>query len=103
MKIRAAVAFEPGKPLEIEEVELEGPREGECLVRLAAAGVCHTDAYTLSGADPEGVFPVVLGHEAESDKDEASITVEFPPSAPKCTPGVASPLRSLRLGKRRGG
>ncbi len=56
MKIRAAVAFEPGKPLEIEEVELEGPKEGECLVRLAAAGVCHTDAYTLSGADPEGVY-----------------------------------------------
>ena len=63
MKIRAAVAFEAGKPLEIEEIDLDGPREGECLVRLAATGVCHTDAYTLSGSDPEGLFPSVLGHE----------------------------------------
>jgi S-(hydroxymethyl)glutathione dehydrogenase / alcohol dehydrogenase len=63
MKVRAAVAWEAGKPLEIESVDLAGPREGECLVRLAATGVCHTDAYTLSGADPEGQFPVILGHE----------------------------------------
>ena len=63
MKTRAAIAFEPNKPLEIGEVDLEGPREGECLVRLAATGVCHTDAFTLSGADPEGLFPTVLGHE----------------------------------------
>ena len=63
MKIRAAVAFEATKPLVIEEVDLEGPREGEVLVELAATGVCHTDAYTLSGRDPEGLFPVVLGHE----------------------------------------
>ena len=63
MKIRAAIAFEAGKPLEIEEVQLDGPREGECLVRLAATGVCHTDAYTLDGLDTEGLFPSVLGHE----------------------------------------
>jgi S-(hydroxymethyl)glutathione dehydrogenase/alcohol dehydrogenase len=63
MKIRAAVAWEPKKPLAIEEVELEGPRAGECLVRLVATGVCHTDAYTLSGRDPSGLFPSVLGHE----------------------------------------
>ena len=63
MKIRAAVAFEAGRPLQIEEIDLAGPREGECLVRLAATGVCHTDAYTLSGSDPEGLFPAVLGHE----------------------------------------
>ena len=63
MKMKAAVAREAGKPLEIEEVELEGPRAGEVLVKLAATGVCHTDAYTLSGADPEGLFPAVLGHE----------------------------------------
>jgi S-(hydroxymethyl)glutathione dehydrogenase/alcohol dehydrogenase len=81
MKIRAAVAFEPGKPLEIEEVELEGPREGECLVRLAAAGVCHTDAYTLSGADPEGVFPVVLGHEG------AGVVEEVGPGVKSVAPG----------------
>ena len=63
MKVRAAVAWEANRPLEIEELDLEGPREGECLVRLAATGVCHTDAYTLSGKDPEGLFPSVLGHE----------------------------------------
>jgi len=63
MKVRAAVCWEAGKPLEVEEVDLEGPREGECLVRLAATGVCHTDAYSQSGADPEGQFPVILGHE----------------------------------------
>ena len=63
MKTRAAVAWEAGKPLSIEEIDLEGPREGEVLVRIVATGVCHTDAYTLSGADPEGLFPVVLGHE----------------------------------------
>jgi S-(hydroxymethyl)glutathione dehydrogenase/alcohol dehydrogenase len=63
MKIRAAVAWEPNQPLSIEEVDLEAPRRGEVLVKLKATGVCHTDAYTLSGADPEGVFPVILGHE----------------------------------------
>ncbi len=63
MKTRAAIAFDAGKPLEIEEVELEGPRAGEVLVELKATGVCHTDEFTLSGADPEGVFPVILGHE----------------------------------------
>ena len=63
MKTRAAVAFEAGKPLEILEIDLEGPKAGEVLVELKATGVCHTDAFTLSGDDPEGAFPVVLGHE----------------------------------------
>jgi S-(hydroxymethyl)glutathione dehydrogenase/alcohol dehydrogenase len=63
VKVKAAVAWAAGRALEIEEMELEGPRAGECLVKLAASGVCHTDAYTLSGKDPEGLFPVVLGHE----------------------------------------
>ena len=63
MKTQAAVAFEAGKPLEICEVELEGPKKGEVLVELKATGVCHTDAFTLSGEDPEGVFPSILGHE----------------------------------------
>lgn len=63
MKTRAAIAWEAGKPLEIEEVDLEGPKAGEVLVRIAATGVCHTDAYTLSGKDPEGLFPAILGHE----------------------------------------
>ncbi len=63
MKTRAAVAWEAGKPLVIEEVDLQGPQAGEVMVKLAATGVCHTDAYTLSGEDSEGVFPCILGHE----------------------------------------
>jgi len=63
MKTRAAVAWAAGQPLSIEDVDLEGPKEGEVLVRIVATGVCHTDAYTLSGDDPEGIFPVILGHE----------------------------------------
>ena len=73
MKTQAAVAFEAGKPLEICEVELEGPKIGEVLVELKATGVCHTDAFTLSGEDPEGVFPSILGHEG------AGIVVEVGP------------------------
>lgn len=63
MKVKAAVAWGPKQPLSIEEVDLERPKAGEVLVKMVATGVCHTDAYTLSGADPEGLFPVVLGHE----------------------------------------
>jgi S-(hydroxymethyl)glutathione dehydrogenase/alcohol dehydrogenase len=63
MKTRAAVAFEVGKPLSIEEVELDGPRAGEVLVEIKATGVCHTDEFTRSGADPEGLFPAIFGHE----------------------------------------
>ena len=63
MKTRAAVAYEAGKPLVIEEVELEGPKAGEVLVEIKATGVCHTDEFTRSGADPEGLFPAILGHE----------------------------------------
>ncbi len=63
MKTRAAVAFESGKPLQIVEVDLEGPQEGEVLVEVKATGICHTDEFTLSGADPEGIFPAILGHE----------------------------------------
>jgi len=63
MQTRAAVATAAGKPLSIEQVNIEGPRDGEVLVEIKATGVCHTDAYTLSGADPEGLFPAILGHE----------------------------------------
>ncbi|MBX9758211.1 MAG: S-(hydroxymethyl)glutathione dehydrogenase/class III alcohol dehydrogenase [Beijerinckiaceae bacterium] len=63
MKTRAAVAFAAKKPLEIVEIDLEGPRAGEVLVEVKATGICHTDYYTLSGADPEGLFPCILGHE----------------------------------------
>jgi S-(hydroxymethyl)glutathione dehydrogenase/alcohol dehydrogenase len=73
MDVKAAVAFEAGTPLRIETVQLEGPRAGEVLVEIKATGVCHTDAYTLSGADPEGLFPTILGHEG------AGIVVDIGP------------------------
>ncbi|MGO2131700.1 MAG: S-(hydroxymethyl)glutathione dehydrogenase/class III alcohol dehydrogenase [Halomonas sp.] len=70
MKSRAAIALEAGKPLELAEINVEGPRAGEALVRMAATSVCHTDAFTLSGADPEGLFPSVLGHEGAGIVEE---------------------------------
>jgi S-(hydroxymethyl)glutathione dehydrogenase / alcohol dehydrogenase len=74
MKTRAAVATAAGKPLEIMEVDLEGPRAGEVLVEIKATGICHTDEFTLSGADPEGIFPAILGHEG------AGVVVDVGPS-----------------------
>ncbi len=70
MKTRAAVAWEAGKALEVIEIDLEGPRKGEVLIRNVATGVCHTDAFTLSGEDPEGIFPSVLGHEGGAVVEE---------------------------------
>ena len=73
MKVRAAVAHKAGAPLEVTELDLDGPRSGEVLLEIKATGVCHTDAYTLSGADPEGLFPCVMGHEG------AGVVVETGP------------------------
>ena len=81
MDVRAAVAFEAGKPLSIETVQLEGPRAGEVLVELKATGICHTDEFTLSGADPEGLFPAILGHEG------AGIVVEVGEGVKSVKPG----------------
>ena len=81
MKTRAAVAFAAGKPLEVVEVELDGPRAGEVLVEIKATGICHTDAYTLSGADPEGLFPAILGHEG------AGVVVEVGPGVTSLSKG----------------
>ncbi len=75
MKTRAAVAWEAGKPLEIETIEIDGPKEGEVLLRNVATGVCHTDAFTLSGEDPEGIFPAVLGHEGGAVVEEVGAGV----------------------------
>ena len=75
MKTRAAVAWQAGKPLSIEEVDLAGPQAGEVLVRIVATGVCHTDAFTLSGADPEGLFPAILGHEGGGVVEEVGTGV----------------------------
>ena len=63
MQVKAAVAHKAGAPLAIETVELDGPRAGEVLVEIKATGICHTDEFTRSGADPEGLFPAILGHE----------------------------------------
>ena len=81
MKTRAAVAFEAGKPLEIVELDLEGPTAGEVLVEIKATGICHTDEFTLSGADPEGIFPAVLGHEG------AGVVVEVGAGVTSVKPG----------------
>jgi len=75
MKSRAAVAWEAGKPLAIEEIDVAAPKEGEVLVRIVATGVCHTDAFTLSGEDPEGLFPAVLGHEGGGIVEEVGAGV----------------------------
>ena len=75
MKTRAAVAWEAGKPLEIEMLDLEGPKAGEVLIRNVASGVCHSDAFTLSGEDPEGIFPAVLGHEGGAIVEEVGAGV----------------------------
>ena len=81
MKTRAAVAFEAKKPLEIVEVDLEGPKPGEVLVEIKATGICHTDAYTLDGFDSEGIFPSILGHEG------AGIVREIGPGVTSVKPG----------------
>jgi S-(hydroxymethyl)glutathione dehydrogenase/alcohol dehydrogenase len=81
MRVKAAIAFEAGKPLEIAELELDGPRDGEVLVELKATGICHTDAFTLSGEDPEGRFPAILGHEG------AGIVVEIGKGVTSLKPG----------------
>lgn len=81
MDVRAAVAHEAGKPLSLETVQLEGPKAGEVLVEIKATGICHTDAYTLSGADPEGLFPSILGHEG------AGVVVEVGPEVKSLKPG----------------
>ncbi|HXE16118.1 MAG TPA: S-(hydroxymethyl)glutathione dehydrogenase/class III alcohol dehydrogenase [Stellaceae bacterium] len=81
MKVRAAVAFEAGKKLQIETVDLDGPKAGELLVEVKATGICHTDEFTLSGADPEGLFPAILGHEG------AGVVVEVGPGVKSVKPG----------------
>jgi S-(hydroxymethyl)glutathione dehydrogenase/alcohol dehydrogenase len=81
MKTRAAVAVEAGKPLEVLEVDLDGPKTGEVLVEIKATGICHTDEFTLSGADPEGIFPSILGHEG------AGVVVETGPGVTSVSVG----------------
>ena len=92
MKTKAAVAFEAKKPLEIVEIDLEGPKENEVLIEIKATGICHTDEFTLSGADPEGIFPSILGHEGagivvEKGKNVKSVDIGdhvIPLYTPEC-------------------
>ncbi len=84
METRAAVAHKAGEPLSIETVQLEGPRAGEVMVEVKATGICHTDEFTLSGADPEGLFPAILGHEG------AGVVVEVGDGVKSLKPGTTS-------------
>ncbi len=116
MKTRAAVAWEAGKPLEILEIDLEGPKNGEVLIRNIATGVCHTDAYTLSGSDPEGIFPSILGHEGGSIVVEVASGVSsvsvgdhviplYTPECKKCkfcTSGKTNLCQSIRTTQGKG-
>jgi S-(hydroxymethyl)glutathione dehydrogenase / alcohol dehydrogenase len=81
MRTRAAVAMAPGKPLQVMEVNLADPKEGEVLVEIKATGICHTDEFTLSGADPEGLFPAILGHEG------AGVVIACGPGVKTLKPG----------------
>ena len=116
MKTRAAVAWEAGKPLSVEEVDLDGPKNGEVLLRIVATGVCHTDAYTLSGDDPEGAFPAILGHEGGAVVEEVGEGVSsvkvgdhvIPLYTPECgecafcTSGKTNLCQAIRVTQGRG-
>ena len=111
MKSRAAVAIKAGQPLEITEIDVQGPKQGEVLVRMVATGVCHTDAFTLSGEDPEGIFPSVLGHEGGGVVEEVGAGVTsvkpgdhviplYTPECGKCsfcTSGKTNLCQAIRL------
>ena len=109
MKTRAAVAVAAGKPLEVMEVDLEGPRQGEVLVEIMATGICHTDEFTLSGADPEGMFPAILGRGSPvlaNTPQYLPIPPQYPPKTatntlpmpPKCTSKSTAPYRRTAVG-----
>ena len=99
MKSRAAVAFEVGKPLEIVEIEVEPPRAGEVLVQIKHTGVCHTDAFTLSGADPEGIFPSILGHEGAGVVVEVGQGVESLSAGDRVIPLYTAECRACKFCK----
>src|SRR3546814_11813351 len=93
MKSRAAVAFAPDQPLQIVEIDVEPPRKGAVLVKITHTALCHTDAFTLSGADPEGLFPVVLGHEG------AGVVVEVGEGVTSVAPGDHVRTEERRVGE----
>ena len=96
MKSKAAVAFKAGEPLQIVEIDVAPPKKGEVLIKITHTGVCHTDAFTLSGDDPEGIFPAVLGHEG------AGIVVEVGEGVTSVKPGDhVIPLYTAECGEKR--
>ena len=97
MKTRAAVAWEAGKPLTIETIEIGGPKAGEVLVEVMATGICHTDAYTLSGLDSEGKFPAILGHEGAGIVREVGgiLGAAQPAAQPGLQPAVMAAVEHL--------
>ncbi|CAJ1258286.1 formaldehyde dehydrogenase, glutathione-dependent [Escherichia coli] len=95
MKSRAAVAFAPGKPLEIVEIDVAPPKKGEVLIKVTHTGVCHTDAFTLSGDDPEGVFPVVLVHEGAGVVVEVGEGVTSVKPGDQCDPALHRGVRRV--------
>ena len=95
MKTRAAVAFAARQPLEIVELDLEGPRAGEVLVEIMATGICHTDAYTLDGLDSEGLFPSVLGHEGAGIVREVGAGVTSVVPGRSCHPALHPRMRPV--------
>src|SRR4029078_2218796 len=105
MKTPAAVAFAAKQPLEVVELDLEGPKAGEVLVEIMATGICHTDAYTLDGYDSEGIFPSVLGHEGAGIVREVGAGVTsvspgdhvIPLYTPECPPCKSCPSRTTNL------
>ncbi len=113
MDVRAAVAVQAGKPLEVMTVQLEGPKAGEVLIEVKATGICHTDDFTLSGADPEGLFPAILGHEGAGivvdvgpgvtsvKKGDHVIPLYTPSAVPARRASAARPISAPRSARRR--
>ena len=97
MKTKAAIAVHAGKPLSIETVSLEGPKAGEVLVEIKATGVCHTDEFTLSGADPEGIFPAILGHEGAGRGDGSRRGCYFAKTGRPCYPALYAGMPTMRV------
>jgi hypothetical protein len=97
MRTRAAVALEAGKPLEIMDVNLDGPRAGEVLVEIKATGICHTDEFTLSGADPEGLFPAILGHEGAGVVVEVGRGRDFAEAGRSRDPALHARMPGMRI------
>ena len=97
MRTRAAVATAAGKPLEIMDVNLDGPRAGEVLVEIKATGICHTDEFTLSGADPEGMFPAILGHEGAGVVLEVGEGCHVPETRRPRDPALHAGMSRMRI------